>query len=279
MVKLSEFVGEVVSELAQARCLADATSVHLSQTYHADTFLKEMPVPHYTIDEAEISFPLSVVSVLSGADNHLDKSILDAVRLKLPNVLYQTMNQFYVDKEKEKVLQQQQEKAARENTLTETAENNPADDVIIEMDKEMEELYRQIANRICTHIEKHMRTYLSTVNLELVKPLDMKDVFMDLLQKEYVSEFSSQDPAKQPVEDSESLTDMIQTVGTAIFFEFIDLEHTTGVLVEACTGHLGEYTPKNACLNIKLKIKEQDLDFVVTCVDEKGSTQRFLSLS
>lgn len=279
MVKLSEFVGEVVSELAQARSIADATSVHLSQTYHADAFLKEMPVPHYTIDEAEISFPLSVVSVLSGADNHIDKSILDAIRLKLPTVLYQTMKQFYVDKEKEKVLQQQQEKAARADALTETAEKNPADDVIIEMEKGMEYLYRQIANRICAHIEEQMRTYLSTVKLELAKPLDMKDVFMDFLQKEYVSEFSSQNPAKQPVETNESLADLIQTVGTAIFFEFIDLEHPTGVLVEACTGHLGEYTPKNACLNIKLKIKEQDLDFVVTGVDEKGSTQRFLSLS
>lgn len=279
MVKLSEFIGEVVSELAQARVNADATSVQLSQAYHADSFLKEMPVPHYTIDEAEISFPLSIVSVLNDADNNLEGSILNAVKLKLPTVLYQAMKQCYIDRKKANLMREQEEKAARQNTTTETAETMPADDVIVEMEKGIGKLYGQIANRISMHMEEKMKNYLATMNLDIVKPLDIKDAFMDMLQKEYVAEFSSQDSARQPAGDNEALAAMIQSVGTNIFFEFIDLAKSDGILVDACTGRLGEYASKDSCLNMKLKIKEQDLDFVVAGNDEKGNQKRFLSLS
>lgn len=279
MVKLSDFVGEVVSELAQARVNADATSVQLSQTYHADSFLKEMPVPHYTIDEAEISFPLSIVSVLRDADNNLEKSILDAIKLKLPTVLYQAMKQCYIDKKKENLLREQEEKAARQNTTTEVTEMTPADDIVVEMEKGIGKLYGQIANKISMHMEEKMKDYLATMNMDLVKPLDIKDTFMDLLQKEYVAEFGGLDPARQPVGSNEALAQMIQSVGTNIFFEFIDLGKENGVLVDACTGRLGEYASKDSCFNIKLKIREQDLDFVVAGNDDKGNTKRFLSLS
>jgi hypothetical protein len=65
MVKLSEFIGEMVSDISEARKLADSNSVALSQSYHADPFLKGMPIPHYTIEEAEVKFPLSVMGVVS----------------------------------------------------------------------------------------------------------------------------------------------------------------------------------------------------------------------
>lgn len=279
MVKLSEFVGEVVSELAHARQMADMSSVRLSQMYHADSFLKEMPVPHYTIDEAEISFPLSIVSVLGGADDHFEDRILDAVRLKLPTLLYQAMKESYKEKKKDELIRQQEEKQAKQNTVVEGAETTPADDVIVEMGKGMEKSYGQIANRISGHMEVRMKNYFSSVNMEVVKPLDVKDVFMDALQKEYVTEFSSVEQEKQPVADSEALADMIKSVGTNIFFEFMYEGEGEGILVDSCTGRLGEYASKDHMMQLKLKVKEQDLNVVVT--DENGdkSAKRFLSLN
>lgn len=279
MVKLSEFVGEVVSELAQARQAADSASVQLSQIYHADSLLKEMPVPHYTIDEAEISFPLSIVSVLSGADDNLEKSILSAIKLKLPTVLYQAMKQCYLDKKRAKHMKQQEENEAKQNTTTEAAETTPADDYVVEIEKGIEKLYGQIANRISYNIGEKMKEYLSAANMSLIKPLDIKDVFMDYLQKEYVIEFSNQNTAKQPAADNDALAAMIKTVGTNIFFEFIDLANERGILVDACTGRLSEYSTRDNIMNIKLKVKEQDLDFVVVGEDKNGNPKRFLSLS
>lgn len=279
MVKLSEFVGEVVSELAQARQIADATSVQLSQTYHADSFLKEMPVPHYTIEEAEISFPLSIVSVLSGAGDSLEKSILEAIKLKLPTVLFQAMKKYYIEKKKLHLIKQQEEKQAKQNTTSDAGESTSMDDIIVEMEKGMEKLYGQIANRITGNIGERMKKYLSTVNMTLVKPLDIKDVFMDFLQKEYVASFLNQDAGKHPVADSETLAEMIQSVGTNIFFEFINSGGETGILVDACTGRLGEYATKDNVMNVKVKVKEQDLDFIVAHQGENGNAKRFLSLS
>lgn len=279
MVKLSEFVGEVVSELAQARQAADTTSVQLSQAYHADAFLKEMPVPHYTIEEAEISFPLSVVSVLKGADYHLENSILEAIKLKLPTVLYQTMKQSYLDKKKANIVKKQEEKQAKQNTTVDAVEVTAVDDVVVQMEKGMEKLYGQIANQISSRIEKKMKEYLFSANMTLVKPLDIKDVFMDYLQKEYIAEFNQQDITKHPVEDNDALAAMIRSIGTNIFFEFIEYGAENGILVDACTGRLGEYSTKDNIMNIKLKVKEQDLDFVVAGEDDRGNTKRFLSLS
>lgn len=279
MVKLSEFVGEVVSELAQARQAADTTSVQLSQAYHADAFLKEMPVPHYTIEEAEISFPLSIVSVLRDAGGHLENSILEAVKLKLPTVLYQAMKESYLEKKRVQTRKRQEERQAKQNTTVDAAEAATVEDIVVRMEKGMEKLYGQIANQISSRMEKKMSDYLFSANMTLVKPLDIKDVFMDYLQKEYVEEFNQQDVTKHPVEDNDALAAMIHTVGTNIFFEFIECGAETGILVDACTGRLGEYSDKDSIMNIKLKVKEQDLDFVVTGEDAKGNAKRFLSLS
>lgn len=279
MVKLSEFVGEVVSELAQARQAADTTSVQLSQAYHADAFLKEMPVPHYTIEEAEISFPLSIVSVLRDAGGHLENSILESIRLKLPTVLYQALKQSYLDKKRAQIIKKQEDRQAKQNTTVDAAEGSSVEEVVVQMEKGMEKLYGQIANHISSRMERKMGDYLYSANMTVVKPLDIKDVFMDYLQKEYIEEFRQQDVTKHPVEDNDGLSAMIRTVGTNLFFEFIDSGAETGILVDACTGRLGEYSDKDTIMNISLKVKEQDLDFVVTGEDGKGNTKRFLSLS
>lgn len=280
MVQLSEFIGEMVSELAQARQLSDAASVRLSQIYHADPFLKEMPVPHYTIDEAEVSFPLSIFNVNSGEADTLEKSILSAIKLKLPKILFRSLKSAYTKKEKNALKKEQEETQAKDILSDGTEEQQaPTDEVLVQIDKGLEKQYQQAANTISSRIRESMAKYLATANLNLIKPLDIKDKFMDMLQKEYVAEFSTYDPQKQPVADNDALAAMIRSVGTKIFFEFAKPSAPDGILVEASTGKLNEYDSNSNMMCIKLKVKEQDLDFVVTGEEEDGSPKRFLSLS
>lgn len=279
MVKLSEFVGEVVSELSQARQMSDAASVRLSQTYHADSFLKEMPVPHYTIDEAEVSFPLSIVDMAADYSEDLERRILSAIKLKLPGLMFLAAKTAYVEKKKAAILKEQEEKQAKQNLNSNTTEQTPADEILVEIEKGLEKQYSQTANAISVHLEETMKNYLSTINQDIIKPLDIKDIFMDMLQKEYIAEFGKYDTARQPVADNEGLANLIKSVGTGIFFEFTKNAGKNGILVDPSTGRLNEYNSKDNMMCIKLKIKEQDLDFVVAGEDESGNAKRFLSLS
>lgn len=278
MVKLSEFVGEVVSELSAARQMADMASVQLSQTYHADSFLKEMPVPHYTIDEAEISFPLSVVKMLSDKSENMEKEIVNAVKLKLPGMLFAAFKQAYKERKQSEIKKKQQEKQAKDNMNT-VSDAAPTDDVLIELDEDLEKEYNKAVNRISIRMEDKLQSYLSSANLNIVKPLDIKDTFMDLLQKEYITEFSDYEKERQPAADNEGLATLIQSVGTSFFFEFAKATSSSGVLVDPSTGKLSEYMSKDNMLTIKMKVREQDLDFVVAGEDENGNAKRFLSLS
>lgn len=279
MVKLSEFVGEIVSELSQARQLADASSVQLSQTYHADSFLRELPIPHYTIEEAEVEFPLSIVDMISDSSEDMENSILTAIKLKLPAILFLALKTAYLDKKKAGILKEQEEQQAKQNLNGIRQERTPADEVLINLDKDLDKRYRQAADTISRHMVIKMKNYISTINLNVMKPLDIKDVFMDMLQKEYIAEFNNYETEKQPIADDDSLAGMIQSVGTSVFFEFTKPEIGKGILVDPGTGRLSEYNSKDTMLYIKLKIKEQDLDFVVTGKDENGNAKRFLSIS
>ncbi len=278
MVKLSEFVGEVVSELSAARQIADMASVQLSQTYHADSFLKEMPVPHYTIDEAEIAFPLSVVKMLSDNSENMEQEIIKAIKLKLPGILFQTFKDAYRERIQQELRKKQEEKQAKDN-ITANTDQTPTDDILVEVDEQLEKEYNKASNRISIRMEDKMKTYLSSSNLNIVKPLDVKDAFIDLLQKEYISEFSDYEKEQQPVADNKGLSALVQSVGTSIFFEFARAANDNCILVDPSTGKLSEYMSKDNMLTIKMKVREQDLDFVVTGEDENGNAKRFLSLS
>lgn len=278
MVKLSDFVGEVVSELSAARQAADMASVQLSQTYHADSFLKEMPVPHYTIDEAEIAFPLSVIKMFSDNSEDMEQEIVNAIKLKLPGILFLAFKNAYKEKTQNELRKKQEEKLAKDNTSV-TAAPSPTDDILVELDEALEKEYSKASNRISIRVEDKMKIYLAASNMDIVKPLDIKDVFMEQLQKEYVIEFSEYDKEQQPAADNEGLSTLIQSVGTSIFFEFAKATTGSGVLVDPSTGKLSEYMSKDNMMTIKMKVREQDLDFVVTGDDKNGNAKRFLSLS
>ncbi|MDD6573006.1 MAG: hypothetical protein PUF12_11545 [Thermoflexaceae bacterium] len=282
MVLLSNFIGELVADISDARRVADANSIALSQTYHADPFLKGMPVPHYTIDEAEISFPLTVLGVSTGetSGQQLTSMVMNSIKLKLPQMLTDEFRNCYVETVKEKKRKAEEEKQASavfRPALTDAPESLEDDSITVT--KVLVRQYASASNRIAQAISEPMRKYLETANFEMVKLLDIKDQFMVLLRAAVKEEVALMEPKHQPVTTEEVLDTFVDTVGRFMFFEFKqyeDKEH--GILVDPGTGKMNEYGNALNLMNIKIKVKEQDLDIVVADGDGKNS-QRFLSLN
>lgn len=282
MVKLSEFIGELVSGVSDARKVADSNSVALSQSYHADPFLKGMPVPHYTIEEAEIKVPFSVKGMVSNNKEKLliESLILNTIKLKLPQILNNQIVVFYIDKKKEdKRKEEEKQQAAVTIENSEAASDTTAlEESVVTISEALRKRYAKSSNRIAKSIEEPMNTFLNTANFEIIKLLDIKDKFVELLKNEVRDEFSSYSPDSQPLTE-DRLDEFAQEVGTGMFFEFKHFsEDDKGIFVEPNTGKMNEYADKDNLIYMTIKIKEQDLDLVVEDADG-NSTQRFLSLN
>lgn len=283
MVKLSEFVGEMISEFSKARQMADAATVQLSQSYHADAFLKEMPVPHYTVQEADVSFPLAVVEMSSDSPKDRKDNILSAIKLKLPAILLQALKDAYIERREAESEEEKKERQARlsQNTNTNGQKAELPNPKTVKIDDDLVIKYRQSTDAMCITLKKKMKSYLNSINLEVTKLLDIKDIFIDMLHKEYIDEFYSDKytTAYRPLEDEDILASLILSVANKLFFEFVKTDVEDGILIDAATGRLNEYNNKGTMLQVTLKIKEQDLDLVIVEEPEKRNTKRFLSLS
>lgn len=282
MVKLSEFIGGLVSGVSEARKIADSNSVTLSQGYHADPFLKGMPVPHYTIEEAEIKVPVSIKGIVSGSKEKIliQSFILSAIKLKMPQLLNNQFLMYYVDKkkaDKQKEDEKQQAAVSIENSDT-SSDVQSLEESTVEVSEALRKRYAKSSNRIAKNIEEPMNTFLSTANFEIIKLLDIKDKFVELLKNEIRCEFSSYAPDSQPITE-DKLDEFAQEIGTGMFFEFKHFsDDDRGIFVEPNTGKMNEYADKNNLVYMTIKIKEQDLDLVVEDTDG-SSSQRFLSLN
>lgn len=284
MVKLSEFIGELVSDISDARKIADSNSVALSQSYHADPFLKGMPVPHYTIEEAEVKVPVSVTGIVSNSKSKvlMQTLILSAIKLKLPQLLNNLLVNFYISKKKD---EQKKESEKRQAIVTPDGTANPADTAeqpleerAVTISDELRKKYAASSNRIAINVTEPMNSFLDTANFEIIKLLDIKDRFVQILKLAIRDEFSSYSPENQPVSE-DGLDELAAETGTGMFFEFKQMsENDKGVFVEPNTGKMNEYSDKSNLLYLTVKIKEQDLDLVVEDGNGNGS-QRFLSLN
>ncbi len=299
MIKFSELIGALVSDVSNARKIADSTSVALSQSYHADPFLKGMPVPHYTIDEAEIKVPVSISGVFSNnKDKTLKKShILSAIKLKLPQLLNDQLISYYIEKckqaneDKEEILQS---KIVIDIDGTTVSNDNKTDEESIDVDTQdnvevnaefttdvridLKEKYAKSAQTISNSIHNLMSSFLNSANFEIIKLLDIKDKFESLLVPLTTNEFSSYDFSDQPLSE-DTYNKFANEIGTSIFFEFQQFcENYRGVFIEENTGKLNEYSSKDNLMYVTLKIKEQDLDIIVEDVDGSGN-QKFLSIN
>lgn len=287
MVKLSEFIGEIVSDISDARKIADANSIALSQSYHADPFLKGMPVPHYTIQEAEIKVPVSVNKVTSNLQNNemLEPIILSTIKLKLPQLLINKFINFYI-KKKEKEQQQAKEKQEMEAAVNETmgldTANKSRDEkfTVKNISNDLRISYGTASNHITENLAKYMKEYLNAANFEFIKLLDIKDKIVEMLTYFTADEFSRHNSnyTELPYTDDD-LPVLAGEVGREMFFEFKQkTESEKGLFIEPSTGKINEYVQKDNLLFMTIKVKEQDLDMVVESGGSEGE-QRFLSLN
>ena len=281
MVMLSEFIGELVSDISDARQIADSNSVALSQSYHADPFLKGMPVLHYTIEEAEVKFPVSVVSLLSDNNNKtiIGALVLNAIKLKLPHILYNQFANSYINKRKSELKTEAQKMRAVVTLDSDTdAFDAPLGENGIVISEDLRKKYAESSNRIARNIAEPMNKFLSVANFEVIKLLDIKDAFVKNLKVVIRDEFGSFSPESQPV-SGEQLDEFAAETGKAMFFEFKQmLKKEKGVFVEPKTGKMNEYGSTDNQMFITLKIREQDLDLIVEDGNGNG-THRFLSLN
>ena len=284
MVKLSEFIGEMVSDISDARRIADSNSIAMSQSYHADPFLKGMPVPHYTIQEAEIKVPVSVNKVTSNLQNNdlLQPIILSTIKLKLPQLLTNKFINFYIrrmEKEQQKAKEEQEiQEAVNELTGSDNDKKiaaNKTDFKNILPDFRIS--FNNASNKITKNLAEYMKEYLNSSNFEFVKLLDIKDKLVELLTCFITDEFSNHSGDNIPYSE-EDLPLLAEETGREMFFEFKQRsESEKGLFIEPNTSKLNEYVQKDNLLFMTIKIREQDLDIVV----EEGvdGEQRFLSLN
>ena len=68
MITFGEFAGTLITDFLQARKIADAYSAAFSEEYYVNPVLRGMPVPHYTVDEAEIDVPLKIMGGQKSGD-------------------------------------------------------------------------------------------------------------------------------------------------------------------------------------------------------------------
>lgn len=276
MVRLSDFIGELTSDISEARRIADTNSASLSQSYHTDPFLKGMPVPHYTIEEAELRFPVSVLSVVSqgGSKEYYSTLILSAIKLKLPRILGNQLADMYLARKKRELKEELRIKRA-EPELEE--KDNSLSENLINISDELRKRYSESAKNIADSVSEPMNKFLRAANFEVIKLLDIKDEFVRQLKKSVRDEMSSYSAEYQPVNE-DTLDELAAETGTKMFFEFKQMSETDrGVFIEAKTGKMNEYGSKDNQMYITLKIKEQDLDLIVE--DQNGDKQRFLSLN
>lgn len=281
MVRLSDFIGEIVSDISDARKIADYNSSVLGQTYHADPFLKGMPVPHYTIQEAEVKVPVSVNKVISSKQNNdfLVTLILSTVKLRLPQLLTNRLLESYVKRREKEQYEKDLEKAADAETDMTFSDVNVAFETLDESTKDdLKILYAAKSNEITDRLYSDMKEFLSSANFEIVKLLDIRDKLIDLLARIANDKLADIDEERKPLKDDE-LPELVTRTGTELFLEFMQRsEGNKGVFVEAGTGKINEYSVKDNLMFLNLKIKEQDLDIVIEN-DGGDGVQRFLSLN
>lgn len=281
MVRLSDFIGEIVSDISDARKIADYNSSVLGQTYHADPFLKGMPVPHYTIQEAEVKVPVSVNRVISSKQNNdfLVTLILSTVKLRLPQLLTNKLLESYVKRREKEQYEKDLEKAADAETDMTFSDVNVAFETLDESTKDdLKILYAAKSNEITDRLYSDMKEFLSSANFEIVKLLDIRDKLIDLLARIANDKLADIDEERKPLKDDE-LPELVTRTGTELFLEFMQRsEGNKGVFVETGTGKINEYSVKDNLMFLNLKIKEQDLDIVIEN-DGGDGVQRFLSLN
>ena len=284
MITLGDFTGLLLSDFLQARRQADAYSTAISEEYHVNPLLKGMPVPRYIIDEAEIEVPLRIMGVQKSEFREEDKvRLTDKIKRYLPTLLYRNLKNSYYDKEEYRVTQINgiapgDEPIGMESILHKSEDPGTVKTEVIRLSERpvLKACYKASTASICQKMNEYMATYIKENAVSEMKLLDFTDAFAATLKSVVKQEFSTYQQEEMPFIDKNSLKKLVHIVSNTMFFEFKDIfEESEGVLVGVETGKLEAQAAPEQLMRMKLKIREQDVDFIVDTDEETGETKRF----
>jgi hypothetical protein len=279
MVTLGEFTGLLMSDFMTARRMSDACSLALSEEYHVNSMLQGMPVPRYIIDEAEINIPLQISGVQRSEFKDEDKKkLIQKIERYLPTLLYRNIKNCYYDKEEYRIWNKV--KGTDNVTVGISDAENKEEPVRLSSNPLLRACYKASTVAICYKMDGYMRTYVDENTVSEMKLLDFTDAFIATLQATVKEEFSTYLDEQTPFIDKPALKKMCQIIGNSMFFEFKDVfDQTEGVLVGPETGKMEDKVAPEQLMHVKIKIREQDVEFVVDQNKETGDVKRFISLN
>ncbi|MCM1437637.1 MAG: hypothetical protein NC131_00295 [Roseburia sp.] len=285
MVELSTFIGQIISDLANARTNADAYAASASELYHADPFVKNMPIPHYIIESAEVDVPVMVVGITKSSDEFegQKEELFNAIKTKLPVLLVRNYKYSFVKSREEERQKQAEENRSHEKLRQETngVDNKKEVAAVYNAsftDEQLEE-FAASAKQITEKMIADIKNYLDTYNYDLVKILDLSDEFIRCLEKEIKRDASTYKKGMCPYADGDAVVSAAKYIGNLMFFEFKKIMRSNAaVQIDTNTVQMNEYATKDCLMHIKLRVKEQDLSLIVE-EGENGREKRYLSLS
>ncbi len=287
MVELSTFIGQIISDVATARTQADTFAASTSELYHADPFVKNLPIPHYIIDSAEVDVPVMVVGITKSSDEFKGQkeALFNAIKTKLPVLLVRNYKFSFVKSREAEKQKEAEESRSREKLREETENGGDKKSKIdlpnfnFEFTEEQLSEFAASANSITDKMVEHIKNYLDTYNYDLVKILDLSDEFIRCLEREIKRDIKTFKKQARPYSDDESIKSAVKYVGNLMFFEFKKIMRSSAaVQVDVNTVQMNEYATKDCLMHIKLRVKEQDLSLIVE-EGENGREKRYLSLS
>ncbi len=285
MVELSTFIGQIISDIATARTNADSYAVSISELYHADPFVKNLPIPHYIIESAEIDVPVMVVGISKMTDEFewQKEELINVIRAKLPILLIRNYKYSYVKSREIQKGREAEDNRFREKMRVETSGGEEKKSVpsvfSTEFTEEQLETFATSANTVTEKMVVYIKNYLDTYNYDLVKILDLSDEFSLCLEREIKRDIANYKKEVCPYICDEAIVSAVRYVGNLMFFEFKRIMHSNAsVQIDVNTVQMNEYATKDCLMHVKLKVKEQDLSLMVE-EGENGRERRYLSLS
>lgn len=272
MAKLSDFLGEIIKSLATARSYADYSAVATSEIYNSDPFLKELPVPHYLIEEAEIDVPVMVMDISSQQENYEKnkENIKTTLREALPNILLESYKWNLINKR----IKAQQELLKKQSHTGEKQEYVSYSIAKDTLDKYNESISK-VVEVVCTRFNSNLDLY----NYEVLKLLELVETLKKELKWALRKEKDKFSEEINPFTHSDSIDNTINYVSNILFYNFMKIiKSDSAVMIDVNTSRMEEYVQEHSLMHIKIKVKEQDFKLVV----EENNTKepkRYLSLT
>ncbi len=172
MIKLGDFLGNILSQIGEARMQADQASIDMARQYATDDFLRTMPIPRMRLPQIELTIPVCIEEVQQKDVTELNVSTFLAKTLDNSFVEYNNLKKNGLTDRKEWTMDDR--KSLEKNIKTMLSKRAYK----LETENDRKELLKELTTEIRTSIGMK----IEKVKLRSRKPV--KDELSDRLQEE-----------------------------------------------------------------------------------------------